>query len=69
MTENYALPRDSIKVDPTEFYASPYLYIAPITLLLTLISLFPLVYNLYMSFRDYSLLDPFGSKFVGFGTM
>ena len=43
----------------------PYYYIAPITILLVLISLFPLVYNLYRSFYKFSLMDPFGTKFIG----
>jgi multiple sugar transport system permease protein len=43
----------------------PYIYSAPVIIFLTLISLFPLLYNFYMSLRNYSLLEPQSSRFIG----
>ena len=40
------------------------IYVGPVTIFLTLISLFPLLYNFYMSIRNYSLLEPQSSKLV-----
>jgi multiple sugar transport system permease protein len=43
----------------------PYLYVAPITLMLGLVSFFPLCYNLCTSLRSYNILSPEDDKFVG----
>jgi len=44
----------------------PYIYVGPVIVFLTLIFLFPLLYNFYMSLRNYSLLEPQASKLIWF---
>jgi multiple sugar transport system permease protein len=45
---------------------TPYLYVGPMTLMLMLVSFFPLLYNIFTSFHNYQILSPEDYKFVGF---
>lgn len=44
----------------------PYIYVGPVIIFLTLIFIFPLLYNFNMSLRIYNLLEPQASKFIWF---
>jgi multiple sugar transport system permease protein len=46
--------------------AEPYLYSAPVLILIVAVMLVPLSVGLSYAFRDIQLLDPFGGGFVGF---
>jgi multiple sugar transport system permease protein len=46
--------------------AEPYLYIAPVLILIVVVMLVPLGVGLSYAFRDIQLLDPFSGGFVGF---
>ena len=46
--------------------ATPYLLILPAFLFLTIILIYPLIYNVYLSFLNWRLTSPGNIKFVGF---
>ena len=46
--------------------AEPYLYTAPVLILIITVMLVPLSVGLSYAFRDIQLLDPFSGGFVGF---
>lgn len=43
----------------------PYLYIAPTMLVILTFTVFPIFYLIYLSMRDYNLMNPSMSKFIG----
>jgi len=47
--------------------AEPYVYVAPVLLLLAAVMLVPLCAGLSYAFRDIQLLDPFSGGFIGLG--
>jgi len=48
------------------FFALPYLLVAPATISLVAIALYPILYALYLSFTDANLIRMFNIEFIGF---